>query len=232
LVILHPAVEGHDHGLVPAFELQGHAFGQPVVRAFHLPVVFDGLLEQAEFVVDAIAVAGHVQGGQGIEEAGGQPAQPAITEGRVALELPNLVEIVAPGGKHLAAGGAESHVAQVVAQTAAEQILDGQVVHAFGPGLAEAVPGFEHFVHKPVAQGHGQGHGHVALLGLDAGLAQGVGDMIAYGAGQGVQVETGQLAIGKGHGASWVSGEGRVDRRHTRGSASLSNVAGRVHGIY
>ena len=58
-----------------------------------LKAVDERLAEKAELVVDAVAEAGVVHRGQRIEEAGGQPSQSAIAEGRVGLQRLELVQI-------------------------------------------------------------------------------------------------------------------------------------------
>ncbi|KAF5040732.1 hypothetical protein DSECCO2_530350 [anaerobic digester metagenome] len=202
LVVFDAAVDGHDDGLVAAFDLQGHAFGHPVVGPFDLAVVLDGLLEQAVFVVDAVAAAGQVKGGQGVEEAGGQASEAAVAERRVAFELPDFLQFEAPLPQQFDARVLDAHVVDVVPQATPQQIFDGEIIHALGPGVAVALPGFEHPVHEAVAQGPGQGHGHVTVAGLGAGLAQGVRDVVADGTGKGVGVEGFERTVRNGHGGT------------------------------
>lgn len=64
-----------------------------------LLVVDKALTEQTVVIVEAHAIAGQAQRGDGIQEARGQAAQAAVAERRLDLELLDLVEVVACGGE-------------------------------------------------------------------------------------------------------------------------------------
>ena len=49
--------------------------------------IFEGLLEDPELIPDAVAHRRHVQGGQGIEQAGGQPAQAPVPQPGLHVEI-------------------------------------------------------------------------------------------------------------------------------------------------
>ena len=66
---------------------------QPVVRLFVLPAVLDGLLEDAVFIAQAVAHGRELHRGHGIEEAGRQAPEPAITQTRVGLLFEQLEPI-------------------------------------------------------------------------------------------------------------------------------------------
>ena len=70
---------------------------EPFVGDGLLLIVDKALTEQAVMVVEAHAVAGKAQRGDGIQEAHSQTAQAAVAERRLDLELLNLVEVVAGG---------------------------------------------------------------------------------------------------------------------------------------
>ena len=61
----------------------------------HLPAVLDALGEDAVLVADAVAVGGQSDGGHGVEEAGGQPAQAAVTQAGVLLDVLQLLNVQA-----------------------------------------------------------------------------------------------------------------------------------------
>ena len=63
------------------------------VRDLDLPAVADGLIEDAELVADAEAHRGDLQGGQGIEIAGGEAAQTAVAETRFFLFIEDGVQV-------------------------------------------------------------------------------------------------------------------------------------------
>ena len=91
--VLDAAIDGDEAGLLGPLDLPGRREGEPVVRLLLLLAVLDLLAEQAVLVVDAVAVAGHVERGQRIEEAGREPAQPAVAERGVALALFHVGEV-------------------------------------------------------------------------------------------------------------------------------------------
>ena len=70
---------------------------EPFVGDGLLLIVDKALAEQAVMIVEAHAVAGKAQRGDGIQEARSQTAQAAVAERRLDLELLNLVEVVAGG---------------------------------------------------------------------------------------------------------------------------------------
>ena len=93
--------KGDGNGLIIPPAGPGVPIALPVVRLFHLETVFNGLLKQAEFVPDAVAVHGKIQCGRAIQETGGKAAQAAIAQRRV-LDILHYGQIRAPGSQELA----------------------------------------------------------------------------------------------------------------------------------
>src|SRR5215813_1550459 len=77
---LHAAVELDAEERAGPRDLPGVAVAQPAVGDLHLRAVDDPLVEDAVVVAEAVAVRGIAEGGQRIEQAGGEPAQTAIAE--------------------------------------------------------------------------------------------------------------------------------------------------------
>ena len=76
--------------------------GQPGVGQLVLHALREGLVEQAEVVTQAHAVAGQVEGGQRIQEAGGQAAQTAVAKARLRLNFLNVGQVLARSGQSVA----------------------------------------------------------------------------------------------------------------------------------
>ena len=76
--------------------------GQPGVGQLVLHAIREGLVEQAEVVTQTHAVAGQVEGGQRIQEAGGQAAQTAVAKARLRLNLLNVGQVLARSGQSVA----------------------------------------------------------------------------------------------------------------------------------
>ena len=72
--------------------LQPASLGYPGVFHFLLFVVEKFLAEQPKMVIQAYPVSGQSQGGDGIQEAGCQPSQASISQGRLQLHLLDLGE--------------------------------------------------------------------------------------------------------------------------------------------
>ena len=84
-------------------DLERSAVGLPAVGLLALEAVDDLLLEQAVLVIDAVAVAGHAQRGQGFQEARGQTAEAAVAQPGVGFAVEHIVEVDAEPRQHLAA---------------------------------------------------------------------------------------------------------------------------------
>src|ERR1035441_8001412 len=65
---------------------------KPVVQHLDLPAVLDGLIENAEFVADAVARRRNFERGQRIEIARSQTAEAAIAEAGLFFLFQKLVE--------------------------------------------------------------------------------------------------------------------------------------------
>ena len=82
-------------------------------------------------VVEAHAVAGQAQRGDGIQEARGQAAQAAVAERRLDLKLLNLIEVVARGDELVLNLVIDAEVDHIVDEQLADQKLGRDVVELF-----------------------------------------------------------------------------------------------------
>ncbi len=80
---------------IPALDLPGIGEGEPHVRDFDLVSVPDDLPEDAVLVAEPVPPGVVVEGGEGVQEAGRQPAQPAVAQRGVHLLVVYLLEHVA-----------------------------------------------------------------------------------------------------------------------------------------
>ena len=85
--VLHLAAEADLLRLVHLGDEPGVAQAKPVVGQLHLLAVDDLLLEDAQLVADGVAGGGDLQGGHGVQIAGGQTAQTAVAQASVGLQL-------------------------------------------------------------------------------------------------------------------------------------------------
>ena len=84
---LNAATVAHAVGEFGALEFPRVLARQPVIGHLDLTPVDDGLAEHAIVVANAITHARHTQGRHRIEETGGQPAQTAIAQCGIGLQL-------------------------------------------------------------------------------------------------------------------------------------------------
>ena len=79
-------------------------------------------------IVQAHAVAGEAQRGNGIQEAGRQAAQAAVAQRGLRLQFLDLVQIPAHGGQQLPHLPVDAQGQQIVAQQLSHQKFCGEVV--------------------------------------------------------------------------------------------------------
>ena len=85
--VLHFAAEADLLRLVHLGDEPGIAQAQPVVGQLHLLAIDDLLLEDTQLVADGVAGGGDLQGGHGVQIAGGQTAQTAVAQAGIGLQL-------------------------------------------------------------------------------------------------------------------------------------------------
>ena len=129
----HLAAEAHEIRALAPFELPRIAVRQPVLGQLDLPAVVDPLAEHAVHVTDAVAVGGQVHAREAVHEARGQPPEPAVAERGVGLDLFQRGEIHAQRRKRLADGVGERQIVERVAQQAADQELEAEIIDPFRP---------------------------------------------------------------------------------------------------
>jgi len=170
----HAAVELH---LVEHFrprEFPGVAVAQPVVGVLDLLAVLDALVEHAVFVADAVAVAGDAHGRHRIEEAGGEPAEAAVAERRVGLDLGNGLRLEADAGqrrKRIAELVFGADVEHAVGHGAPHEEFHGEVIDALAVLDVVAAHGLHPALDQAFAHHRGGGVEPVAVGGGDRVLA-------------------------------------------------------------
>jgi len=102
--------------------------GQPGVGQLVLHAIREGLVEQAEVVTQAHAVAGQVEGGQRIQEAGGQAAQTAVAQAGIGFLIVNGIDLDVGIRQHALGHFVQPQVEQAGTQAAAHQEFHAEVV--------------------------------------------------------------------------------------------------------
>ena len=202
---LHGSAKADVVGDLGARELPGIAEGEPVLRIFVLPAVLDDLPEQAVIVADAVAVGRNRQGRHAFHEAGSKPAEAAVAEGGIGLDLAQAVEVDAKPGQGLAHRLGQAEIHQGIEQQPAHQELERHVVHALGlPGIGGPV-GLLPAADDVVADRVGSGQEPVALTCVGNGLADRINqfgqDSLAqgFGAPPGAELGIKRDSAARGH---------------------------------
>ena len=131
LVVVHGLgvpVKPDDLEVIGSGELPRVAVEGPVVGKLDLMAILEGLLEDPELIPDAVAHRRQVQGGQRIQQAGGQPAQAPVPQPGLYVEIVQF-----PGGEPGSGHGPAGQlggpgIQRVLAQLASEHVLRRQVI--------------------------------------------------------------------------------------------------------
>ena len=166
--MLDAAVERHTHAIVRATDQPRVVVGQPVIGDFDLTALREGLAEEAELIMNAITDRRDIHRGEGIEEAGGEATQPAVTKTHVGFFVGDDFEVLPEVGQGRRCDVAQLHVDQVVGQHAAHQVLKGKIIDA--ADILAGVLGLRVDValQHLVAGRHAGGHPPVVAGGGDA----------------------------------------------------------------
>ena len=164
--ILYLAAEADLLGLIHVGDEPGGTKFHPVVGQLLLPAVDDLLFEEAQLVADGVAGDGDVQGGGGIQIAGGQPAQTAVAEAGIRLLLKKIGGLEAKGLHRLGQGLDQVQVIGVFPQGTAHEKLHGQVMDPPAVGASDLLGGFDVPLGNDVPDHQGAGLEHLLGGGL------------------------------------------------------------------
>ena len=213
--LAHAPVEADRVDGLGALELPRVAEGQPVLRPLDLPALVQALLEQAVLVADAVAEAGDAERRHAVHQAGGEPPEAAVAQGRVRLDLQHPLRVDPEVGERRLGGVGEAQVVDRVAQEAADQELEREIVDPLAVALVDLPRRRHPAVDQPVADGQRQGHEPVVPGRVPRVLADRVDQLVEDGLAQALPVE----AAGRGgeggveHGG--LAGSGRSGRGRT-----------------
>jgi len=133
--------------------------GKPFVGLLDLPPILDLLLEQTEFVANAVAYSGDVQRGERIHVAGGETAQAAVAQTGFGLVLEKLVEALAELGQCSCDRLANvMDREQIVTELRTDEEFRRQVADDTSAGASGAAECLDPILHHAIANGVGQRH--------------------------------------------------------------------------
>ena len=102
--------------------------GEPRVGLLILDTVFKGLSEQAEVIPQTHTVAGQVQRGQRVKEAGGQTAQTAVAERRLRLYFFDVCKVLPGSSQRVAGFVVQTQIDEVVGQQLADEKFGADII--------------------------------------------------------------------------------------------------------
>ena len=173
-------------GIFGPLQRPGIAEPQPLVGGLDLPSVANLLIEDAVFVADAVADGRNIQRGQGIHEAGGQPAQSAIAQARLFFLFNQAFEIDAQLAHRLFGFVVDSEVDEIVGEVRPGEKFGREVAdHAHILGLV-VVDGLYPALDETIAHGVRQRHVEVVDGGALAGPALHKEQVVQEGIRQGI----------------------------------------------
>ena len=183
------AIEADRVDRIGALELPGIAEGEPVLRPLDLPAVVEPLLEQAVLVADAVTVGSDAQCRHAVEQAGGEPAQAAIAQGSVGLDLEHRLGIDAERAHGLRGRLVEAEIAQGVGEQAADQEFEAEIVDPLAVGVVDGAGGGHPAVDETIAHGQGQREEPVVPGGVLRVLADLIDQLAENGPAEAFRVE-------------------------------------------
>ena len=127
----HIAAKFHGLHIFRPFHFKRIAVFQPVIRYFHLITVPDLLFEHSVFIADTTAVNRIVQRGQGLDKAGCQTAEAAITKSRIRLLVFNDIYIQSHLIKNLRYLFVAAEIDQIISQGSAHEEFHRKIVNKF-----------------------------------------------------------------------------------------------------
>ncbi|MNQ82210.1 hypothetical protein D3C85_972570 [compost metagenome] len=137
------------------------------------------------FIANSVAVGGDAQGRHAFHEAGRQPPEATVAQGRVGLEQAYALQVHAKLGQGLAGHIQQAQVAQAVVEQATDQKLQGEVIHPLLV-LAVNLPGVVHpVVDHMITCRQGDGFEPVVVEGMVGVLAYRVGKLGQYSGTEG-----------------------------------------------
>ena len=135
----HLPAEADLVGRFAALELPRIAVRQPVLRQFDLPALAHFLAEHAVGIADAVAVGRDLQRRHRVHEARREPAEAAIAERRVGLEIDEIAEVDIEILQRLPHLLHEADIAHGIAHQPPDEEFEAEVVDALlalPPGAA------------------------------------------------------------------------------------------------
>ncbi len=118
------------HRLHPDFPTR-----KPEIGQLRLPAVHQLLAEDAVLIAQGIPRGGVALCGQGVQEAGGKPAQPAVAQPGVRFLLVKTVQLQPQLAQRFAEVPLDPEVEQIVFQRTAQQEFHTKIVNLLGMGF-------------------------------------------------------------------------------------------------
>ena len=132
---------------------------------FDLKSVHNFLGKHTVIIPDAVSVRRNPQGGDGIQETGGQTPQAAITQARVDFLLDQVFQTVSEFLQAFPTLVLQTQIDQAVGQEPAEQEFEGKVIDTLGPRVIIGSLSLDPASDQMVPDDEGQGFVTAKIIG-------------------------------------------------------------------
>jgi hypothetical protein len=148
---LGAAAKADEAGLLGVGNLPRPAALEPFIGDLDLPAIADQLVEDAEFVANAIPRGRDLERGQRFQEAGRQTAQAAVAQSRFLLHIEEILDVDdAEAADRLCGLLLDAQHQEVVAQLGADQEFGRKVGHNSGRTGRDRLDARQVAGHQPV----------------------------------------------------------------------------------
>ena len=211
----------------------GPAALEPFVGDLHLPAIADQLVEDAEFVADAVTGGRDLQARQRFHVASRQATEPTVAQTRFLLHIQDLLQrLDAEILQCLFSLLLDPQVQQVAVELRADQEFRRQVGHRFLRAGPHRFSGGQIAHHQAVAHRVTQGHVEVMAAGSGGEFAEREEQVLRHAVEHALGIEAGAFGVvvtaggrqtqierlGRGHGGS--ASQGAWNHRQARGARS------------
>ena len=149
----HPAIELDRVKPLGPRNFPHIAVPEPVVRRLDLDALPDVLEKDPIFIADAVAVSRELHRRHGIEKAGSQTPQPAVSKGSVPFHLSQILEPNPKLAERLGGFVEQLQIDQMISQHAPQQKFQGQIIDPLGIDVIVVLLGAQPTLNQPVPDG-------------------------------------------------------------------------------
>ena len=156
-VVLHFAIDFDVLAVVRVNYLPWRAVHHPAIGMLDLVTVFEGLAEQTELVIDAVADGRQIERSHRIQETGGETTQAAVAQTHIVLGTSQIFPINPEFFQGLTSMIIFAGILQGADEQSPHQILEREIIRATDVLSVVHRLSLDQAIKHPVAHSHGRG---------------------------------------------------------------------------